>query len=284
MSTRSDFVASNAKAQATEGYRRVAPGWHKWRQEFHAAGAAVSRAMLNASGIQPGMRVLDVACGPGEFALLLAPLVGPTGYVVAIDLVPEMLPKRSATGAISNILWGLADGETLPFRDGTFDLVACRAAIMHFPNEDHALSEAYRVLRPGGRAVFSALGPAEDTPAIMSTIAVIARQSVSRPDAANGPDIYRFGIPGTLSALFASAGFHEVREEMFTAPCTWPGDAKHFWKALPEHAWGVGELIERLSPDARKRVAREAVAALREYERDGMLYLTAPIVLASATR
>ncbi len=287
MSIISASFANNVKATVANGYRQVAPGWHKWRQEFKTAGAAVTQAILRASHIKPGMRVLDIACGPGEPALTLLPLVGPTGYVVGIDLVPEMLPTPSASvdgGARSNIMFGVADGEALPFRDGTFDLVTCRGAVMHFPDAAQALSETYRVLRRGGRAIFSALGPAQDTPAIMATIAIILRHSPSPPDPVLGPDVYRFGIPGTLSALFSSAGFRGVQEKMFTAPCAWPGNAKHFWKALPDHAWRVRELIESLPPDARRRVAKEVNTALRLYEKDGMLHLTAPIVIVSGKR
>jgi len=273
------------KAAVAKGYRQVAPGWHKWRQEFKTAGEAVTQAIVRASHVKAGMRVLDVACGAGEPALTLLPLVGPKGYVVAIDLVPEMLPSPPTTFTPgSNITFGVADGEALPFRDRTFDLVTCRGAIMHFPNAEQALSESHRVLRPGGRAVFSALGPAQETPAIMTTIAIILRHSPSPPDAAPGLDVYRFGVPGTLSEMFAAAGFREIQEEMFTAPCAWPGSAEHFWRALPDHAWRVRELIENLPPETRRQVTREALAALRLYERDGRLHLTAPIVIASGRR
>lgn len=294
MSSASASFANDVKAAVAKGYRRVAPGWHKWRQEFKTAGTAVTQAILRASHVKPGMRVLDVACGPGEPALTLLPLVGPTGYVVGVDLVPEMLPSPTASvngaahsnngAAGSNIMFGVADGEALPFRDETFDLLTCRGAVMHFPDAAQALSEAHRVLRRGGRAVYSALGPAQDTPAIMATIAIILRHCPSPPEAAPGLDVYRFGVPGTLSALFTSSGFREVHEEMFTAPCVWPGDAAHFWKVLPDHAWRVRELIESLPPDARRRVTKEVVAALRVYEKDGLLHLSAPIVIASGKR
>ncbi|MFY9620018.1 MAG: methyltransferase domain-containing protein [Pyrinomonadaceae bacterium] len=277
-----NIASACVKAAVAEGYRKVAPGWHKWRQEFKAAGAVVTEAILSASHVKPGMRVLDVGCGPGELALRVLPLVGDNGCVAAIDLVPEMLPR--ATAAESLIVFGVADAESLPFRDATFDLVMCRGAVMHFPDATQALCEAYRVLRPGGRAVFSALGPAEETTAIMATIAVVLRHATSPPPLAPGPDIYRFGLPGSLSALFCLANFQEVSERMFTAPCVWPGKAQHFWQALPDHAWRFAELIECLPTESRERVKMEVVAALRPYERDGLLHLSAPTVIVSGKR
>lgn len=286
MSIVTDSSTRIVKAAVADGYRQVAPGWHKWRREFKIAGTAVTQAILNASDVKPGMRVLDVACGAGEPALTLLPLVGQTGYVVAIDLVGEMLAAAVALlpTARANIMFSVADGEALPFRDETFDLVTCRAAVMHFPDPLQALREAYRVLQPGGRAVFSALGPARDSPAIMTTIAIILRHIPSLPDPALGLDVYRFGVPGTLSTMFAAASFREVHEEILSLPCPWPGDAAHFWQALPEHGWRVNELIESLPSDHYQRVTTEVVAALRLHERDGVLQLTAPIVIASGER
>jgi ubiquinone/menaquinone biosynthesis C-methylase UbiE len=286
MSVVADTFARRVKSAVADGYRQAAPGWHKWRREFKIAGTAITQAVLSASDVKAGMRVLDVACGAGEPALSLLPLVGPTGYVVAIDLVAEMLAAPAtllATGS-SNIAFNVADGEALPFRDGAFDLVTCRAAVMHFPDPAQALREAYRVLRPNGRAAFSALGPVSDSPAIMTTIAIILRNMQSPPDPAAGLDVYRFSEPGTLSTLFAAAGFREVHEEMLNVPCVWPGNAEHFWQALPDHAWRVNELIESVPPGARQRLTTEIIAALRSYEKDGMLHLTAPIVIATGKR
>jgi len=275
----------SVKAAVATGYQQVAPGWHRLRNEFKLAGSAITAAMLKACQLTPGMRVLDVACGAGEPALSVAPLVAPNGEVVAIDLVSEMLPRgQDATNRADNIRFMVADGEALPFKDGVFDVVTCRSAIMHFPDPFRAVSEAYRVLRPGGRAVISALGPAEETPAIMATIAILLRHASPQSSSARGPDVYRFGIPGTLSALFIAAGFREVDEEMFTAACPWPADAVRFWQVLPEHAWRVRDLIGLLTPETREQVDREVIAALRRYEKDGILQLTAPVVMACGTR
>jgi ubiquinone/menaquinone biosynthesis C-methylase UbiE len=280
-------LAPTIKSDVAEGYRRVAPGWHKWRREFKVAGASLTQAMLAESQIRPGMRVLDIACGVGEPAHRLASEVTESGLVVAIDLVPEMVLFASSVSAAAgqaNLCYAVADGEALPFAGQNFDMVTCRGAIMHFPAPLTGLSEARRVLRPGGRVVITALGPPDDTPAYLATIAVIRQYQRPQPAHTAAPDPYQFGVPGTFSKVLASSGFRDIKELALTLPCPWSGTAEHFWNALRDHAWHFAQQLENVPPESREQAAADAIAALRAYERDATLHLTAPIVLASGTR
>jgi ubiquinone/menaquinone biosynthesis C-methylase UbiE len=279
--------ALTIKNDVADGYRQVASGWHKWRKEFKVAGASLTQEILAQSHIGPGMRALDIGCGVGEPAHRLASEITETGYVVAIDLVLEMVSfasKVPAAAGQADLGYAVADGEALPFGDRTFDAVTCRGAIMHFPAPQSAVAEAYRVLRPEGRAVFSALGSADDTPAYLTTIAVIQRYQTAQPGPAPGLDPYRFGVPGTFSTLLSSAGFRDVHEVTLTASCPWPGTAEHFWHALGDHAWHFAQLLQSVPPELRDRVAADAIAALRKYEEGGILHLTAPVIVASGAR
>jgi ubiquinone/menaquinone biosynthesis C-methylase UbiE len=283
-----EFAIGGAAAKRTvaDGYRAVAPGWDRWRLEFELAGAAQTTAVLSASRVRPGIAVLDVGCGVGEPALKLASLVAP-GQVVAIDLVREMTTSASAAAArmgLSNITFKVADAEALPFPDGSFDLVTSRAAVMHFPCPAVALAEARRVLRPGGRSVFTALGAPGETAAVLATIGVIRNYAAPRRSARHVPDVYRFAVPGALSRLFGQAGFRNVHEELLVAHSVWPGNASQFWEALPDHAWGLKELIRRVAPELRIQLREEAIAALRSNEVDGALVLRTPTVIVSGDR
>jgi ubiquinone/menaquinone biosynthesis C-methylase UbiE len=102
---------------------------------------------------------LDVATGTGNSAFALAPHVRD---VVGLDITPEMLEQARAGAAkrsLDNVRWVLADAERLPFQDATFDLYTVRAAPHHFVHVERALSEAARVLKPGGRAAFIDCSP-----------------------------------------------------------------------------------------------------------------------------
>jgi SAM-dependent methyltransferase len=272
-------AAVAVKAAVAEGYRRVAPGWEAWREEFRVAGAEVTAALLHAARVRPTDRVLDVACGAGEPALTLAPLAR---SVTAVDLVPEMV--RAVRRADPRLPVAVADAEALPFADGVFDLVTCRAAVLHLPDPARAAAGFARVLRPGGRVALSALGPAADTPAVAATVAVLARHGARSPRLPALPDPYRFGEAGALTGLLAGAGFVEVAERQLVAASPWPGDAEQFWVALPQHGWWVAALLDSLPPAALASARAESLALLRHHERDGVLHLSAPVAVATGVR
>jgi SAM-dependent methyltransferase len=111
----------------------------------------IARLML---ALTPGDGVLDIACGPGNFAREFARAVGETGLVVGIDASRPMLERavRDAPAAgVDNLAFVHGDAVTLPFRDQSFDAVCCFAAFHLFADPFKALDHMRRVLTPGGR-------------------------------------------------------------------------------------------------------------------------------------
>jgi SAM-dependent methyltransferase len=108
------------------------------------------RLFVAAGRIAPGTRALELGCGSGEFTRRVAPS---GADVIALDLSGDLLAKaRAKLGATARFARGNA--EALPFRAGAFDVVyGC--SILHHLDVETALREVRRVLRPGGRLVFS---------------------------------------------------------------------------------------------------------------------------------
>ena len=100
-------------------------------------------------------RVLEVAAGTGVVTRALASVLPERVAIVATDLNQPMLDQASALGTTRPVEWRQADAMRLPFQDGTFDAVVCQFGVMFFPDKTQALSEARRVLRPGGVLVFN---------------------------------------------------------------------------------------------------------------------------------
>jgi ubiquinone/menaquinone biosynthesis C-methylase UbiE len=100
--------------------------------------------------------VLEIAAGTGVVARALAPVLAPSARYVVTDLNQPMLDyAASRQGGDDRITWRQADAMALPFEDGVFDVVCCQFGAMFFPDRPRAYGEARRVLKPGGRFLFS---------------------------------------------------------------------------------------------------------------------------------
>jgi SAM-dependent methyltransferase len=116
----------------------------------HADPEGLTR-LVNRLAPRPTDHVLDVGTGAGHTALAFAPVVA---RVVALDLTPAMLEevrRNAAAHGLANVATQLGAAESLPFADGSFDVVSCRLTTHHFPELPRAVGEMARVLRVGGR-------------------------------------------------------------------------------------------------------------------------------------
>jgi ubiquinone/menaquinone biosynthesis C-methylase UbiE len=118
---------------------------------FHAE--PVLKHFAEAVGEAPAGRVLDVACGPGIVAEVLAPYAR---EIVGIDATPEMIRlagERFTNAGLSNGRFQVALAEHLPFQEESFDQVVTRLSFHHLQDVPAVLHEIHRVLRPGGQLV-----------------------------------------------------------------------------------------------------------------------------------
>ncbi|HIG39134.1 MAG TPA: class I SAM-dependent methyltransferase [Gammaproteobacteria bacterium] len=101
-------------------------------------------------------QVLEIATGTGVVARALIDKLGNSVTIIATDLNQPMLDKAASIRVDDNVSWHQADAVSLPFEDGSFDVVVCQFSVMFFPDRVKAYAEAKRVLKPGGRFLFSA--------------------------------------------------------------------------------------------------------------------------------
>lgn len=263
-----------------DGWENTATGWHHHFQAVstQAVGALLDAADVPAEPSSAGKRVLDIATGPGyaagEAARRSAEGHGIDFAAAQVALAAENFPAAQ---------FRVGDAEALPYDSEHFDAVVINFGLQHFPNPEHALTEAYRVLRPGGRIAYTVWAKPPEAVGFHIVNEAIAEHG--NPDAPipAGPPYYRFSEVAESVRVLLWAGFKAPR--VLDVPQTWRvADVEAVLTGVADGTVRAGALL-RVQTDAARTAIAEAVARAAEpYHRDGVFELPMPAVLATATK
>src|ERR1700740_561958 len=217
---------------------RPVPAWRKWRSHIARFTRGATEAILEAAQLRPGMQVLDLASGVGDPALAIAATVGPSGKVIATDLGPGMISlaeELAQTKNLTNIEFKIANAESLPFANESFDVVTCRFGIMLFPDHIAALNECRGVVRRGGRVALVAWG-AKEQPFFTTTAGILMKYVQVPPPDPDAPHLFMFGDRGRVRGAIWGAGFVDTSEEVRTVTGKWTSSLEKYWEQFTEVA------------------------------------------------
>jgi SAM-dependent methyltransferase len=267
-------------------WSNVAAGWaaDAEKRERGPAGLAADW-MLQAAALEPGQRVLELACGAGDVGLRAAQAVGPEGRVLCTDFAEPMVDlvrERAAAQGLAQVEARVLDAQEPDLGDERFDAILCRLGFMLMPEQAKAVAAARGLLAPGGRLALAVWAAPERNPWLSVLTDAFMATFDAPPPAPGTPGPFALADHDRLRDLLTGAGFGDVTVEEVE------GENRHasidaWWEDASEGKGPMSALTQQLAPEQREAVRTHAVAAAQRYvEDDGSARFPAALVVALA--
>ncbi|HYV95085.1 MAG TPA: methyltransferase domain-containing protein [Chitinophagales bacterium] len=195
-------------------------GWERVANQYESVWSSLTKKyiepLLNSIGEIKGMKLLDVACGPGYVSdAALHKGAHPTG----IDFSKEMI--SIAKKKYPEVEFIVGDAQSLPFTIESFDCVAMNFGLLHLPDPDQALREANRVLKNEGRFGFTVWAPPEISDGSRMMRNAIEKFGNMNVDLPESPPYFRFCDEDEAGMALVAAGFDESSVKFETRTVHW---------------------------------------------------------------
>jgi ubiquinone/menaquinone biosynthesis C-methylase UbiE len=243
-------------------FSRHALAYQSRLEDIMSRGESAGRMRaLNALEARPGMRIIDLACGPGTLSKRLAAMVSPSGEVVGVDLAPGMIELARAMD-VASARFEIMDFEQLSFEDGAFDAAICGHGLQYASDLLRALGEARRVLRPRGRLAASVPVTSRRESVWVQLDSVIDRWLPPAPEAIDqAPTRSTVQDSAAFRQAAIDAGFATAKVELIEETVQWES-AEHI--ATSFMAWvDSAARIEGMDVIRRQAMMNEAIETVR---------------------
>ena len=280
------FDAATYKSKTRQQWQDAAEAWNAWGGFLATWLGPATEAMLDMAGVGSGHFVLDVAAGAGQQSLMAAQRVGPSGRVLATDISPDILDyalENARIKGLENLETLEADGEDMDLPPDSFDAAISRVGLIYFPDQQKALANIMRALKPGGRFAAIVYSTPEKNGFFSKPVSIIRERAKLPPPTAGQPGPFSLGTPGALSATLKQAGFHNIEERVIDAPVVLPtaADCLRFER---ESFGAMHQMLSGLSPDEQGTVWAEIGEALTDFETPNGFKGPCELVVAVGTK
>lgn len=268
MESVSQFDSAKYKATTHAQWQETAEAWYRWGPTLNQWLGKATDRMLEMAGITHGHRVLDIAAGAGDQSITTAKKVGINGYVLATDIsstILEYAQQAAHQAGIDNIETKVMDGENLTLEENSFDAVISRVGLIYFPNQQKALKEMLRVLKPGGKIATLVYSTPEKNQFFSIPISIIRNRANLPPPLPNQPGPFSLGAEGAMEKAFSQAGFKNIRTEYVDSPLQLPS-VKECLKFERESFGALHQMMSSLAEAEKESVWREIEKEFLKFE------------------
>jgi ubiquinone/menaquinone biosynthesis C-methylase UbiE len=276
-------MASNQSDRDDSGINWTSQETAERRNRGRARRSAIqgpaTQMMLDLAEVRGGSRVLDVAAGTGDQTLLAAQRVGPSGYVLALDISASML-KLAADAAreagFTNVDTRVMDAENINLDADSFDAAICQLGLFLFSNPVNVLRSMRQVVRLGGKVAALVFSTAEKNP--YQGIAL----GVARRLGSKGPPLFSVGETHVLESAFRESGLRDVAVHAASVSRHFSSSAEIIQR-LKETAF-LRAPFEKLADDAREQAWTEIERQFRPLEGPNGIDLPGEFLIGVGTK
>jgi SAM-dependent methyltransferase len=238
--------------------------------------------MLTAAGLEPGLRVLDIAAGTGDQSILAAQRVRPGGSVLATDVSSSMLQLAAIAArdaGLDNVTTFTADASRMDLGGERFDAAICRFGLMFVPDLEACLKRVLAALRPGARFASLVWSTEIDNPYIGLQLRLVREMNrLPSPPPSLARTVALSGA-GVLVGALTAAGFLNPEVRRIDTPRVFTS-VEDALAAMQGSSPATGELTRDMSDTEREHYAEELQRRLVPYRRpDGGVVLPGAALL-----
>jgi len=228
--------------------------------------------------IKDNNKILDIACGPGYISEYLK---NNSYDISGIDFSESMI--NFAKDRLPKSKFQVASAEDLPFEDNSFEFVICNFGMLHFANPQITTSEAYRVLKDGGKFAYSAWNELNKSPAMSIIMEAINKFSDTTVNLPEGPPFFYYALEENSFPMLKNIGFkHIERKEIHEI---WDiKSAKSFVEFYRDGGARIGGILRAQSKEALKNIIKEVENNIIPYKSDNIFKVPVSMVITYGTK
>jgi len=256
------------KNTTRDQWQAAAESWYRWSPTLKQWLGQATEKMLEMASISVGHRVLDVAAGAGEQSISVAKIIGTSGYVLATDIssnILEFAQEMAKQAGLNNIETQVMDGENLTLPDATFDAVISRVGLIYFPDQQRALTEMLRVLKPGGKVAAIVYSTPDKNKFFSVPVSIIRNRAKLPPPLPGQPGPFSLGAEGVIEKSFTQAGFLNVKSVLVDSPLLLPS-AQECVRFEKESFGALHQMMSTSSDSEKDSVWKEIEDELKKFE------------------